>query len=445
MANNITSPVESTPVISICNVSKRYKISSGKGVLAKSDGSEFYALRNVSFDLQKGDVVGIIGSNGSGKSTLLKILSSVTKPTEGEVRIRGSVISILEIGSNFHPELTGRENAVMHLRLNHTPKALYKQKVESILSFSGIGDFFDQPVKYYSNGMFLRLAFSVAFNIEADILILDEVLAVGDESFKMKCNDHFRELKRKGKSIIFVSHSKNEILELSNLCLWLDKGTIRKTGAPLDLIAEYYEDQKQLYEQEHKSKIIETKASTAIIDSVNDGILKQWSGDDAPGNDEIKIRSISIGNLMGEIEHLYASGIVQVKVMVDKRKTENSICVMLVLHDMFSEPVLLMYLLNNEGHLDFTQTGKGEIGLFEFTCEVPARLLKAGHYYLTLHIGKNPMKETSIDAVRNQMGMFILPQNIHFKIRNSPENIDYIGDDMKVAIRPALKWAVVKK
>ena len=182
------------PVISIRNISKRYKISGSKNNVVAGAGNEFYALRTVSFDLQKGDVVGIIGSNGSGKTTLLKILSSVTKPTEGEIQIRGTITSILDIGSNFHPELTGRENTHMQLRLNNVSRAEREGKTELIKSFSGIGDFFDQPVKYYSNGMFLRLAFSVAFNNDSDILILDEVLAVGDDSFRMKCNDHFKEL-----------------------------------------------------------------------------------------------------------------------------------------------------------------------------------------------------------------------------------------------------------
>ena len=445
MINETPTLVDNPPVISISNISKRYKISNGKAVHAQTEGSEFYALRNVSFDLQKGDIIGIIGSNGSGKSTLLKILSSVTKPTEGEIRIRGSVISILEIGSNFHPELTGRENTLMHLRLNHIAKARFTEKTETIRNFSGIDDFFDQPVKYYSNGMFLRLAFSVAFNTDADILILDEVLAVGDESFRMKCNDHFRELKSKGKSIIFVSHSKNEILELSTRCLWLDKGEIRKMGTPLDLIAEYYADQKQHYELDQKSKLIETGSATAIIDNANDGVRKEWNADQAPGNEIVKVRSVFVGNKQGDIAHLYISEIVQMKVLVDKPEKENSIVIMLVLHDMFNEPVLLMHPLNNENRIDFTQEGKGQTGMIEFTCEIPARFLKAGNYYAVLHVGKNPMKETSIGSVRNQMGMFILPQNIHFRLKSNDGDIDYVGDNMKVAVRPAVKWSVEKK
>jgi len=445
MTNETATPVQNAPAISISNISKRYKISAGKSTSIQTDGSDFYALRNVSFELYRGDVIGIIGSNGSGKSTLLKILSSVTKPTEGEIKIRGTVMSILEIGSNFHPELTGRENTMMHLRLNRVARAMRAEKAEIIRNFSGIDDFFDQPVKYYSNGMFLRLAFSVAFNTDADILILDEVMAVGDESFRMKCNDHFRELKSKGKSIIFVSHSKNEILELSTHCLWLEKGMIKKMGAPLDLIAEYYEDQKQHYVQDQKNKIVETGDTAAIVDSNNDGVKKQWDEGHAPGNEIIKLRSIYIGNTAGDITHLYTNETVQVQVVTDKIENENSICIMLVLHDMFNEPVLLTHPLNNSDHINFTQAGKGQTGLFEFTCEIPARLLKAGNYYFVLHLAKNPMKETSIGKVRSDMGMFVLPQNIHFRLRNNEGDIDYVGDDMKVAVRPALKWSVENK
>ena len=433
------------PVISIRNISKRYKISGSKNNVVAGAGNEFYALRTVSFDLQKGDVVGIIGSNGSGKTTLLKILSSVTKPTEGEIQIRGTITSILDIGSNFHPELTGRENTHMQLRLNNVSRAEREGKTELIKSFSGIGDFFDQPVKYYSNGMFLRLAFSVAFNNDSDILILDEVLAVGDDSFRMKCNDHFKELKSKGKSIIFVSHSKNDILELSTRCLWLDKGMVRKIGEPLALIAEYYDDQKQIYVQNQKIKIAEGNASESIIDAVNDGILKQWNEADAPGNEIVKLRSFYIGNANNDISNLYTAQPVLVKILVDKLASDVSICALLVLHDMFNEPVLLTYSLNNRELIDFTKTGKDKTGLYEFVCEIPARLLKAGNYYITLHLGKNPVKETSINKVRTLMGMFILQQNIHFRLRNMEGDVDYIGDDMKVAVRPALKWEVISR
>jgi ABC-type polysaccharide/polyol phosphate transport system ATPase subunit len=445
MSETTVTPVANAPVISIRSISKRYKINAGKKDSVQSHDPEFYALRNVSFELLKGDIIGIIGSNGSGKTTLLKILSSVTKPTEGEITIRGTVTSILDIGSNFHPELTGRENTKMHLRLNHVSKAMQAEKIELVKNFSGIGDFFDQPVKYYSNGMFLRLAFSVVFNNDADILILDEVMAVGDDSFRMKCNDHFRELKNRGKSIIFVSHSKHEILELSTKCLWLDKGSVRKMGEPLELIAEYYDVQKQLYEQDQKSSIVNDPTTASIIDSANDGVQKQWALNEAPGNEIIRLRSVCVGNTNGSVNDLYTDSPVQIKVVVDKLQSDISICTLLVLHDMFNEEVLLIHSLNNRDQEDFTRVGIGQTGLFEFSCEIPARLLKAGNYYLTLHLGKNPMKETSVVKVRELMGLFILQQNIHFRLRNRHGDVDYIGEDMKVAVRPALKWSVTNR
>ena len=170
-------------VVEVQNISKHFLIQDD----VKKEEKTFHALDAVSFTLYRGDAMSIIGSNGSGKSTLLKILSSITKPTEGEVRIYGTVTSILEVGNNFHPDLTGLENAKIQLNLSQIPSQEYGAYFEKVKAFSGIDEFFDQPVKLYSSGMFLRLAFSLAFYLAKDILILDEILSVGDEGFRLKC------------------------------------------------------------------------------------------------------------------------------------------------------------------------------------------------------------------------------------------------------------------
>ena len=168
--------------------------------------SEFWALRDVSFSIRKGDVVGLIGANGSGKSTLLKILSRITEPTKGEVKVRGRVASLLEVGTGFHPELTGRENVYVNGAILGMTRKEVTNKFDEIVDFAGVSDFIDTPIKRYSSGMTVRLGFAVAAHLDPDILIVDEVLAVGDASFQEKCIGKMKNISSGGKTILFVSH-----------------------------------------------------------------------------------------------------------------------------------------------------------------------------------------------------------------------------------------------
>lgn len=250
-------------VLSVENVSKQYrlgKIGTGSlrqdishwwkhAILKKPDpffygGDErfIWALKDVSFEVKKGEVLGIIGSNGSGKSTLLKIVSRITAPTKGHVRGKGTVNSILEIGTGFHQELSGKENIFLSGYALGMTREEIKRKFDEIVAFSGIEKFIDTPVKRYSSGMYVRLAFSVAAHLEPDILIIDEVLAVGDAEFQKKCLGKMEDVSsQKGRTILFVSHN---MMAISNLCseaIWLDKGVIRQTGLPADVVKSYLE------------------------------------------------------------------------------------------------------------------------------------------------------------------------------------------------------------
>jgi lipopolysaccharide transport system ATP-binding protein len=191
---------------------------------------EFWALKEVSFDVQQGDRVGIIGRNGAGKSTLLKILSRITEPTSGKVSIKGRVASLLEVGTGFHPELTGRENIFLNGAILGMSKTEIKKKFDEIVAFAEVEKFLDTPVKRYSSGMYVRLAFAVAAHLEPDILIVDEVLAVGDVQFQKKCMGKMDEARREGRTILFVSHNMSAISQLCSTCVWLDQGEIRKVG-----------------------------------------------------------------------------------------------------------------------------------------------------------------------------------------------------------------------
>lgn len=199
----------------------------------------FWALKDVSFDVQPGEVVGIIGRNGAGKSTLLKVLSRITEPTEGLIRMRGRVASLLEVGTGFHPELTGRENIYLNGAILGMRKVEIDRKFDEIVAFAGVEEFLETPVKRYSSGMYVRLAFAVAAHLDPEILIIDEVLAVGDANYQRKCIDRMQELAISGRTILFVSHNMDLIPRLCDRAILLDRGRINMVG-PSDEVSQAY-------------------------------------------------------------------------------------------------------------------------------------------------------------------------------------------------------------
>jgi lipopolysaccharide transport system ATP-binding protein len=205
------------------------------------DAAGFWALRDVTFELAAGERLGIVGRNGAGKSTLLKILARVVYPTAGEARIRGRVVSLLEIGTGFNPDLSGRENVYLNAYLHGLTRDEVDQRFEDIVEFSGVRDFMDLPVRHYSSGMFLRLAFSVAAHLEPDVILLDEVLAVGDLSFQHRCLRRMETLGADGRTVLFVSHSMDAIVRFCTRCIWLDEGRVVMAGSPPDVTQAYFE------------------------------------------------------------------------------------------------------------------------------------------------------------------------------------------------------------
>ena len=197
---------------------------------------EFWALRDVSFQVRQGEVVGIIGDNGAGKSTLLKILSRITEPTEGELRFRGRIGSLLEVGTGFHPELTGRDNIFLSGAILGMTRSEIMQRYDEIVAFSEIGDFIDTPVKRYSSGMYMRLAFAVAAHLDVDILLIDEVLAVGDVRFQRKCLSRVDKIADAGKTIVFVSHNLMAVQSICRRTLWIDHGRVMADGPSTEVV-----------------------------------------------------------------------------------------------------------------------------------------------------------------------------------------------------------------
>ncbi len=218
---------------------KAAKLLKGEASSAAGLDKTFWALRDLNFEIKKGEVVGIIGRNGAGKSTLLKILSRITEPTKGYADIYGRVGSLLEVGTGFHPELTGRENIFLNGAILGMKKKEIQKRFDEMVAFAEIKKFIDTPVKHYSSGMYLRLAFAVAAHLDPEILMVDEVLAVGDFSFQSKCVDKMKNVSHSGKTVMFVSHNMGAIARLCNRCFLLDKGQIIAKGATEEIIRKY--------------------------------------------------------------------------------------------------------------------------------------------------------------------------------------------------------------
>jgi len=218
-------------------VSKRYRVR--QSAAAGGGLQDFWAVRDVSFDVGRGEAFGLIGHNGAGKSTILKMLSQITTPTEGEIRLAGRVAALIEVGSGFHPELTGRENVYLSGSILGMRRREIQAKFDRIVEFSGVGQFIDTPVKWYSSGMYVRLGFAVAAHLDPDILLVDEVLAVGDAAFQVQCLERLNELRRAGMTMLFISHDLLSIEKLCDRVAIVEKGRLVAHGSPHEIVAAY--------------------------------------------------------------------------------------------------------------------------------------------------------------------------------------------------------------
>ncbi|MEZ7506774.1 ABC transporter ATP-binding protein [Flavobacterium sp. Arc2] len=321
-----------------------------------------WALKNINFELKQGEALGIIGSNGAGKSTLLKVLSRIVKPTEGIVRGRGRISSLLEVGTGFHAELTGRENIFISGHILGMKKTEILAKFDEIVDFSGVEAFIDTPVKRYSSGMYVRLAFAVAAHLEPDILIVDEVLAVGDADFQKKCLGKMNDASNKsGRTIIFVSHNLQAVNNLCTNALWLEKGSVRSIGNTKSVVNEYL-------------STLHKKSSIKEFSTLNE----------APGNDFIRVMYIElIPDLLDPNEVLD----IRTPLTVKFRFYNAS-------DDIVISTDLLLFTLAGECIFDIpSKPAKYKKGFIEGECKIPGNFLNDGSYTFTLHFAKDTSSE----------------------------------------------------
>lgn len=266
--------------IEVHNVSKKFNRASDRRTSLKErvvrgrakNTNEFWAVKDVSFNVPKGSVYGLVGHNGSGKSTMLKLISGIYRPTEGTITSHGRLAALIELGAGFHPEMTGRENIALNGSILGLTKKEINAATDEIIEFSGIREFINDPVKHYSSGMYVRLGFSVAVHMNPEILLVDEVLAVGDEEFQRKCFDHLAKLRKAGKTIVVVSHGLGQLEGLCDEVTWLDHGHVEQTGPTPEVIAAYL---KKVNSQESaRSRQITATRSTIELEDLQEGELR---------------------------------------------------------------------------------------------------------------------------------------------------------------------------
>lgn len=407
------------PLIEVESLSKKYKIgpripySSLRETIVdifkkpkeKLPKEDFWALKDISFKVFEGDVIGIIGKNGAGKSTLLKIISRITLPTKGSVRLKGKVASLLEIGTGFHPELTGRENIYLNGVILGMSRASIKRKFKSIVSFSGIEKFIDTQVKFYSSGMHTRLAFSVASHVDSDILIVDEVLSVGDYEFQKKSLNKIANISKRGRTVLFVSHSLNAVAKLCDRILLLEEGRLIEDGKTEDVIRRY---------------LGKTDRKLAV---------KTWVNKTAPGDDVVRLYKVCVKDKDGKIRQkidIRHDFTVEMEYRVLKNDTPLLPSIQLINEQGY--PVFS----SNDTEFEWNDKAR-DLGRYKSRVNIPGNFLANGDYAVRVVIG-------TLKPYHKHLSLYDV---VNFHIADA-QGLDTArgnyGGSFPGIVRPILKW-----
>jgi lipopolysaccharide transport system ATP-binding protein len=424
-------------VISVENVSKSYQLGSiGTGTLrgdfqrwwaslrgmpdpylkideadrGNHQGEMIWALKDINFSVQQGEALGIIGRNGAGKSTLLKILSEVTAPTSGEVKIKGRIASLLEVGTGFHPELTGRENIYLNGTILGMRKTEIDRKFDEIVDFSGVDKFIDTPVKRFSSGMYVRLAFAVAAHLEPEILIVDEVLAVGDAEFQKKCLGKMGDVAHEGRTVLFVSHNMQAIRQLCNETIWINGGFLKERGATQNIVNKYLK----------ASNIISSGGDiNALIEKL-------------PPDPVLKLEEISIHQEDQPVQQIVLNGKpldFKIRYKVIQKTTGFRVYI-----DLLDEELNLLFRSFHDNDADGIPLT--DQGTYVSQVSIPADMLAPKEYFVKI--------SACIFNVRT-----ILPLDgilIPISVQNSGNyNKAYASDTIRGKLAPVLQWKTIKE
>ncbi len=366
----------------------------------KGNSEYVWALRDVSFDVKQGEVLGIIGRNGAGKSTLLKILSRTTSPTKGAVKIKGRVASLLEVGTGFHPELSGRENIFLNGAILGMNRSEIKSKFDEIVDFAGVERYIDTPVKRYSSGMYVRLAFGVAAHLEPEILIVDEVLAVGDAEFQKKCLGRMKDVSGEGRTVLFVSHNMTAMSSLCESAIYMSNGRIVSKGQVTEVITEYL------------------SSGTEIA------TRRSWTDGNAPGDDIVKLFSARLLDEAGkdtEMIDFYSGGAIEFTYKVSSTGFR---------------PVPNLHLYNQKGDLVLASSESSndrfaEKGVYKATMQIPPHLLNEGRYIAG--VAASTFIPEKVHFYEQEAIIFDVVEDMNLR------DVEYRGQ-MPGIVRPKMHW-----
>ena len=367
------------------------------------DGEYIWALKDINLEIKQGEVLGIIGKNGAGKSTLLKLFSKVTTPSTGNIKIKGKIASLLEVGTGFHPELTGRENVFLNGAILGMTKNEIKRKFDEIIDFSGIGKYIDTPVKRYSSGMYVRLAFAVAAHLEPDILIVDEVLAVGDFEFQKKSLGKMQDVSRQGRTVLFVSHNMGAINSMCTRAVLLSQGTVKTSGSPGKITSMYLKGQS---ENDNEYSLDLRNAETLTNDSI------------------ARILDVKLMNNEGDNFDIIKVGD-EINIALDYEIKENGY-----------KPVPQVTLVSMKGEVVFVSTCYKQTdfskGKYKAKVVIPANFLNAETYYFQLCI-------ETMDPFKDHFRFIGMP----FTVIDDIDSITKAGyrGEMPGIVRPLLNWS----
>ena len=372
-----------------------------------SNNEEFWALKDISFEVKQGEVLGIIGKNGAGKSTLLKVLSRITEPTSGRFVMNGRVSSLLEVGTGFHPELTGRENIYLNGTILGMTRKEVKQKFDEIVDFSGVEKFIDTPVKHYSSGMYVRLAFAVAAHLEPEILIIDEVLAVGDAEFQKKCLGKMDSVAKEGRTVLFVSHNMGAVNSLCSNCILLNNGNIVTNNKTADVILKYYSNENSTAFFEPKTKKI--------------------------GDSNIELISGWVENLDGKIQNSF-----------NFNESFNVCMKYKILTEQLSIPVPNFHFYYTDGSYAFVSQPASEKvkekGIYIAKCNIPKFFLNNKTYFVGLAITTYHEVGYDVNFWEQNALSFIIKDEMNY----SEINRYNYHSEIPGVIRPLLNWKTEK-
>ncbi|HET7010126.1 MAG TPA: ABC transporter ATP-binding protein [Anaerolineales bacterium] len=362
-----------------------------------------WALKDVSFDVPHGEVIGIVGRNGAGKSTLLKILSRITEPTSGKAWIRGRVGSLLEVGTGFHPELTGRENIYLSGAILGMKRAEVIRKFDEIIDFAEVERFLDTPVKRYSSGMYVRLAFAVAAHLEPEILMVDEVLAVGDAAFQKKCLGKMGDVATRGRTVVFVSHNMVAVQNLCQRAVWLQDGRIHQSGEARQVVFQYLASS--------------TKALTQ----------QEWPDPaTAPGNEMVRIRRVAVRPRAEQVDGITMETPLDVEVEFWNRVPDEHLHVRWLFGT--EQQVVAFTSASNEQDPEISKSPLPR-GVIRCTCHLPAKLLNEGTYHLQLQVIRN-----------GRMPVFRMEDALSFEVLDIGQRHENWFGRSPGVVRPRLDW-----